>query len=43
MKTLCIDGEGEFILAKLKDIRNKNGITIKYAAPYIYKENRLAK
>lgn len=42
MKTFCIDGKGEFIFAKLKNICNKKDISIKYAAPYMHKENGLA-
>ncbi len=42
MKTLCADGGGEFISAKLKDFCDKKGITIKYAAPYMHEENGLA-
>ena len=42
MKALYTDGRGEFISAKLKDIYNKKGISIKYTAPYMHKENRLA-
>lgn len=42
MKALRVDGGGEFISAKLKDICDKKGITIKYAAPYIHEENGLA-
>lgn len=34
-------GGGEFISAKLKDICNNKGISIKYAAPYMHKDNRL--
>lgn len=42
MKTLHADGEGEFIFAKLKNIYNKKGISIKYAAPYMHNKNELA-
>lgn len=38
--SLCRWG-GEFISAKLKDIYNKKGILIKYAAPYMHGENGL--
>lgn len=43
MKVLRADGGGEFISAKLKDICDRKGITIKYAAPYMHEENGLAK
>lgn len=42
MKALYTDGGREFISAKLKDICNKKGISIKYEAPYMHKENGLA-
>lgn len=42
MKALCADGGGEFISAKLKDICDKKGISIKYVAPYMHEENGLA-
>lgn len=42
MKSLCANGGGEFILAKLKEFCETRGITIKYAAPYMHKENGLA-
>ena len=43
MKALRADGGGEFISVKLRTFCKKRGITIKYVAPYIYKENGLAK
>ena len=42
MKALRADGGGEFISTKLKDFCEKKGITIKYAAPYMYEENGVA-
>lgn len=42
MKALRADGRREFISTKLKDFCEKKGITIKYAAPYIHKENGVA-
>lgn len=36
------DGGREFISAKLKNFCEKRGIAIKYAAPYMHKENGLA-
>lgn len=42
LKILHTDGEGGFILAKLKDICDWQGITIKYVALYMYEENGLA-
>ena len=42
MKSLRADGGGEFISVKLKDFCEKRGITIKYAAPYMHEENRVA-
>lgn len=43
IKTLQADGVGKFILVKLKLFYKKRGIAIKYAAPYVYEENGLAK
>lgn len=43
MKALQVDGGGEFIPAKLRSFCKKQNIVIKYTAPYIYKENELAK
>lgn len=43
MKIFRVDGGGEFILVKLQSFYKKRGIVIRYAAPYIYKENGLAK
>ncbi len=43
MKALRADGGGEFISTKLRLFCEKRGIVIKYAAPYVYEENRLAK
>ena len=42
MKALRADGGGEFISVKLHTFCKKRGITIKYAAPYVHKENGLA-
>lgn len=42
MRSLCTNGGGKFISAKLKEFCEGRGITIKYAAPYMYKENGLA-
>ncbi len=42
MKILRVDGGGGFISVKLRLFFEKRGITIRYAAPYIYEENRLA-
>lgn len=42
MKMLRADGGGEFISTKLRLFCEKRGIAIKYAAPYVHKENRLA-
>lgn len=42
MKVLCVDGGGEFISSKLKNICNSKYITIKYIAPYMYEKNGLA-
>ena len=42
MKALHVDRESEFISAKLKDICDKKGISIKYAASYMHKKNELA-
>lgn len=41
IKLLCVNGGGEFILAKLKKFYKKRGITIKYIAPFMYEENGL--
>lgn len=43
LKTLCADGEGEFISIKLKDFCKIRGITLKYATLCMPKENGLAK
>lgn len=37
-----MDSRGEFILYKLRTFCEKRGISIKYAALYLHKENRLA-
>ena len=42
MKIFRADGGGEFISHKLWTFCKKRGILIKYAAPYVHKENRLA-
>lgn len=42
MKTLRRDGGGEFISHKLRLLCEKQGIAIRYAAPYVNKENGLA-
>lgn len=42
MKILRADGGGKFISAKRKEFCEKRDITIKYAAPYMHKENGLA-
>lgn len=42
VKVLRADGGGEFISAKLKDFCKKKGITFKYTAPYMPKENGIA-
>ncbi len=42
MKLLRADGGGEFISKKLRSICKKRSIVIRYAAPYVHKENRLA-
>lgn len=41
MKTLRVDGRGEFISITLKIFCEKKGIALKYAAPYIHEENGL--
>lgn len=38
MKTLCVDREREFILAKLKNICNIKNIKIKYKIPNKHKK-----
>ena len=43
IKALWADGGGEFISVKLCIFCEKRGITIKYAASYVHKENGLAK
>lgn len=43
MKVLQADGGREFILVKLQSFRKERGIAIRYAAPYVHKENELAK
>ena len=43
IKALCADRGGKFISKKLKDIRKKKSIMIKYTALYMYEENRFAK
>lgn len=43
MKILIVDSGEEFILHKLQIFHKKRDISIKYAVPYIYEENRLAK
>ena len=42
MKALYVDDERKFISIKLKTFSEKKGITFKYAAPYMHKENGLA-
>ena len=42
MKILRTDGRGELISHKLRTFCEKRGILIKYVAPYVHKENRLA-
>lgn len=42
MKSLRVDGGGKFLFIKLCDFYKKQGITIKYATLYMFKENRLA-
>ena len=42
MKILRADGGGEFISHKLRTFCEKKGISIKHAAPYVHKKNRLA-
>lgn len=39
MKTLYVNGRGEFISIKLKTFYNEKNINLKYIIPYIYKEN----
>ena len=41
MKALYADRRRKFISVKLKNIYNKKGITIKYAAFYMYEKNRV--
>lgn len=43
MKILTVDGGKAFILHKLWMFYEKTGISIKYAALYMYKKNGLAK
>lgn len=43
IKVFQADGGGEFISIKLRTFYKKQGIIIKYAAPYMHKENGLAK
>lgn len=43
MKVFQADKGGGFIFVKLRTFYEKRGIAIKYAAPYVNKENRLAK
>lgn len=43
MKAICVDNNKKFVFIKLQDFCEKRGIIIKYIAPYVYKENRLAK
>lgn len=43
MKSFQADGERELIFSKLQSIYKKQGIAIRYAAPYIHKENELTK
>ena len=43
MKILRADGGRGFILHKLRTFCEKRGITIKYIALYMHKENELAK
>lgn len=40
---LRADEGGEFVSTKLKDICEQKGIAIKYAAPYMHDENKMAK
>lgn len=42
MKAFWANGGREFISIKLQTFCKKQGIAIKYAAPYVYKENDLA-
>lgn len=39
IKLLQVDGGGKFIFIKPQSFRKAQGIAIKYAAPYVYKEN----
>ncbi len=41
MKLLRVDGGGEFISKKLRSFCEKQGIAIRYAAPYVHEENGL--
>ncbi len=41
MKLLRADGGGEFISKKLRSFCEKQGIVIRYAAPYVHEENGL--
>lgn len=43
MKVLYTNGEGDIILAKLKNFCKKESISIKYVVPYMYDKNGLAK
>lgn len=43
IKILRIDGDGDFILIKNWLFYKKKSLAIKYAIPYIYKKNKLAK
>lgn len=41
LKTFCADGEEEFISIKFRVFCKNRGIALKYAAPYMHKENGL--
>lgn len=41
MKSLCANKREEFILVKFRDFYKRKGISIKYAALYMHKENGL--
>lgn len=43
MQILRTNKRGKFVSIKLKKFCNKRKIKIKYATPYIYKENGIAK
>lgn len=43
LKTLCANRGGEFISIKLRVFCKNKGIALKYAIPYMYEENGLAK